>query len=245
MNTDVLTDLSKRFLFHADIYSGKTPENSSPLYAHLARCVAQDEEILQLLIQADRATQVSNLLSGAIHYLLLQGINHPLSQYYISLTENPRPAEDVFTEFQAFCRKYANTITDIVIRKRVQTNEVQRCTALVPAFHLVQQRYNNQPLAIIEIGASIGLLLQWDKYNYDYGQVGAVQTNSVVNLFCHVIGIQTPPLPTHVPEVGYRIGIDLHPVNVNDEDAVQWVRALIWPEHSERARVFTQAVTIT
>jgi len=52
-----------------------------------------------------------------------------------------------------------------VTTQRVQTNEVQRCTALIPAFELVFRRGDNRPFALVEIGASAGLNLLWDHYH--------------------------------------------------------------------------------
>jgi hypothetical protein len=41
-----------------------------------------------------------------------------------------------------------------------------------------------------------------------------------------------------------RVGIDLHPVPVNDPQATCWLRALVWPEHPERAILLQQVLTV-
>ena len=43
-----------------------------------------------------------------------------------------------------------------------QTNEVGRCAVILPALPAA-------PIALIEVGASAGLCLLFDKYQYDYG----------------------------------------------------------------------------
>jgi hypothetical protein len=47
-----------------------------------------------------------------------------------------------------------------------------------------------------------------------------------------------------MPAVLSRIGVDLQPVDVRDDDAIAWLRACIWPEHISRVRLFTHAVEI-
>jgi hypothetical protein len=39
-----------------------------------------------------------------------------------------------------------------------------------------------------------------------------------------------------------RIGVDLHPVALDDADSVRWLRALIWPEQRARAALFERAL---
>ncbi|WP_251043687.1 DUF2332 family protein [Arthrobacter sp. ISL-48] len=52
------------------------------------------------------------------------------------------------------------------------------------------------------------------------------------------------PLPAEVPEVAWRAGIDLNPLDVNDADDVAWLEALVWPEQEFRLRRLRQAVAI-
>jgi len=241
----LLDDLSRRFAAHATIYRGTSPHNASPLYAHLAQVAATDADLLGLVRDADRATQVSNLLFGAVHFLLLSGIQHLLAAFYTSLTSTPRPPHAAAPYFRAFCGEHAAAIMQLVTTRRVQTNEVQRCTGLLPAFHLVAQQYPDRPLALVEIGASAGLHLLWDRYRYDYGSLGQTgDLHSPVQLTCAVTGPHTPSIPAQVPRIASRIGIDLLPVDINDEAATRWVRALIWPEQMDRAHLFTHALRV-
>src|SRR5688572_16703973 len=107
MDPALSDDLARRFAAHTAIYRGTSPENASPLYAELAQRVAETPAILELLSEADRATQVSNLLFGAVHFLLLKGAAHPLVRYYPSLTPQPLPADEAFPAFRAFCLEHA------------------------------------------------------------------------------------------------------------------------------------------
>jgi len=245
MTTEILDDLAKRFAFHARIYGSAKPENSSPLYAQLSQYVSTDRDILQLVLNADRATQVSNLLFGSVHYLLLRGEDHLLREFYASLTAHPRAPEGAPPVFRVFCLRYAEEIQNLVTTRKVQTNEVRRCTALLAAFSLVQQRMRQESLSLLEIGSSAGLHLLWDKYGYEYETSGyIVNADSPVQLHCSLVGEKLPDLSTGMPVIGSRIGIDINPIDVGNPDQVRWIRALIWPEHSDRAALFERAIAI-
>jgi hypothetical protein len=52
------------------------------------------------------------------------------------------------------------------------------------------------------------------------------------------------PLPGRLPEVVWRTGIDLQPLDVNDDADVAWLDALIWPEHEDRRARLQKAVEV-
>jgi hypothetical protein len=237
-------DLAQRFEHQGrHVYGSPNAENSSPLYAHLSVAAAGDPDILALVVNADRATQIPNLLFGAVHYLLLGGMNHPLSEFFPDLVESPRPIDKAYPAFRSFCLEHAEAIERLVTTRRVQTNEVRRCAGLLPAFGWVAQRGGGQPLAMLEIGCSAGLHLRWDDYGYDYGEAGKAGNKvSPVQIVSAVRGNKPPPLPSVMPSAAYRAGLELNPVDLNDETATRWLRALIWPEHHDRARLLEAAL---
>ena len=53
-----------------------------------------------------------------------------------------------------------------------------------------------------------------------------------------------PPLHAGLPQVTTRVGIDLHPIQADDPQATRWLRALVWPEHPERATVLQQVLAL-
>lgn len=245
ISNDLLNQLAQRFEWHAKNIYGVSSNNSSPLYAQLSLEIAADPAVLSLVAAADLAQQVSNLLLGAVHFLLLGGLTSPLADFYPSLSPYPRPRQEAYPYFRAFCLKNAEAIRQLVTTQRVQTNEVQRCTGLLPAFGIVAKRSGDRPLALIEIGPSAGLHMLWDKYGYDYGKVGYTgNIESAVQLECISLGEISPPLPDPFPTVSYRLGVDLAPIDIRDDTAIRWLRALIWPEHTDRARLLEQAVQI-
>jgi len=243
---ELLEKLARSVEWHGvHAYGNPDRENGSPLYAQLCPAIAADPAVLALISEADRNQQVSNLLFAAVHFLLLSGIQHPLTEFYPSLSVSPRPKEEAYPFFREFCLEHADDIRRLVTTQRVQTNEVCRCSAFLPAFELVSRLGQRKPLAMIEIGPSAGLNMLWDKFGYDYGAAGyAGDKASPVQLHCETRGPLLPLLPETMPQVIKRVGIDLMPIDVNDEQATRWLRALIWPEQQDRAQSLTQALEL-
>jgi hypothetical protein len=84
------------------------------------------------------------------------------------------------------------------------------------------------------VGASAGLTLLPDIYSYDYeGHLVSGLDVEAPTLSCRVSG--PVPLPHRAPEVVWREGIDLNPLDVNDADDVAWLSSLVWPGEAGRA----------
>lgn len=224
------------------LFASRECKVSSKLYEYLSEQIAEDEELLQLATNAKQGQPLPNLLFGAVHYLLLKGKNHKVSEYYGTIVNNPRPAEAAFSSFKDFCLQYKREIITILSTKLVQTNEVRRCAYLYPAFCYIYEK-TKKPLALIEIGTSAGLQLLWDQYCYSYtsveGQYGDVCSELVIE--SEIQGNRQPLMLKQSPPVTTRIGIDLHINNVSTADDYLWLKALIWPEHTERIANFEKA----
>lgn len=108
------------------------------------------------------------------------------------------------------------------------------------------------PFALVEIGASAGLNLLWDKYRYEYEcgpapPVIAGDLLSPVRIGCEIRGTVPPPLRPDDPfakRVARRVGVELEPIGLDNPDDVAWLRALVWPEQRERASRLDQAIAI-
>ncbi|QVT81960.1 hypothetical protein ENKNEFLB_04379 [Nocardioides aquaticus] len=135
-----------------------------------------------------------------------------------------------------------------VAGRRTQTNEVGRLATLAPVLGLLAARHGG-PLALLEIGASAGLCLYPDRWDYTWhlpdGEV-STHDGAAGRLTCEVTG-QAPgsevwpagPLP-----VAWRGGLDLAPVDVTDDDQVAWLETLVWPEHDDRRARLRTAVEV-
>lgn len=136
--------------------------------------------------------------------------------------------------FSSFVLEHWDRISTEMMRRATQTNEVGRCAALVPVLASLPQ-----PLALIDVGSSAGLSLFCDKYAYRYA--GTTIGSSPVTLECEVAGIR---LPRSLPQIAWRAGVDLNPLDVTDPDDVAWLEALVWPEQEHRRQRLRAAIAL-
>ncbi|WBB70288.1 DUF2332 domain-containing protein [Micromonospora sp. WMMD812] len=176
----------------------------SPTYGRLALAVSRDRDLLDLLGTLPPAKRQPNLLFGVVR--LLGG-----------------PVDDAAAFHDFTVANWPAIAAEMRVRA-TQTNEAGRCAVLLPALAALPQ-----PLALLEVGASAGLCLYPDRYAYRYGdrRVGAGEPV----LDCAATGA---PVPAARPEVVWRAGLDLNPLDVTDPADVAWLDALIWPEHTHR-----------
>ncbi|QXC59153.1 DUF2332 domain-containing protein [Aquihabitans sp. G128] len=195
---------------------------SSPTYERLALAVADDPEVVGRLDALPGAKRQPNLLFAAVRFL-----GGPVGTW---------PA------FRAFVLDGWDQVAATMAERSTQTNEVARCATLLPLLSALPQ-----PLALVEVGASAGLCLQPDRYAYAYrsGPGGTTVHEpagpaSTVRLEVEASG--PVPFPERVPEVAWRAGIDLNPLDVTDPDHLAWLEACVWPEHEDRrARLLAAA----
>lgn len=139
-----------------------------------------------------------------------------------------------------------------ILARATQTNEVGRLATLVPVLAELSRRAGDRPLALLEVGASAGLCLYPDRHDYLWDTAaGPVSARgeavdggpvAAAPLACAVTG--EAPLPARPPRVAWRGGIDLHPLDVRDPDATDWLTTLVWPEHDDRRRRLRAAVAV-
>ncbi|GIH18804.1 hypothetical protein Raf01_69760 [Rugosimonospora africana] len=186
----------------------------SPTYERLSLAVCQDEELLALLATLPPAKQQPNLLFGVVRFLG-GPVDDPAAFHDFTVANWPAVEAEVRT-------------------RATQTNEAGRCALLLPVLAALPQ-----PLALLEVGASAGLCLYPDRYSYRYGDytVG----DGVPVLDCALTG--TAP-PRRLPEVVWRAGLDLNPLDVTEPADVTWLDALIWPEHAHRRVRLREAAAV-
>lgn len=215
----------------------------SPLYRQLAGGIAHDRDLLRLATHGDHSPK-PNLFLGAVHYLILTIPDDPLAAFYPSVQSAMAPTADLLPAFRAFCLAHAEQIRALMQSRRVQTNEVARCAVLLPGFAIVARHSASSSLQLVEVGTSAGLLLRWDRYGYDYGGAWRYGSDRDLVISCEIRGTSRPPFPDQMPAVRSRIGIDLHPIDVQDTDQARWLRALVWPDQSERAGRLRRAIDV-
>jgi len=168
-------------------------------------------------------------LFGAVHHLVLTGVAPG------ALTGEP-------DDFRAALAANAETIGQRVREQGVQTNEVQRCTALLPAF-LTVARETGKPIELLELGPSAGLNLLLDRYRYRYATGTWGMSTARLELSTRERGRRVPGtlLGTEL-EIRRRRGIDLAPVDVASEDGYLLLRSFVWPGLEDRVRRLDTAV---
>lgn len=185
---------------------------SSAVYEDWALGIAADPEVLALIDELPVPKRQANLVFAAAR---VHGV--PTSPW--------ADARSAFIDRWPAIRESALT-------HATQTNEAGRCAVLLPALAAIPG-----PLALLEVGASAGLCLYPDRYAYRYtaadGTVAILEpeTPSDVTLDCELTDAAPP---TGLPEVVWRRGIDLNPLDAADPATVDWLEALIWPEHDDR-----------
>ncbi|MFE3573093.1 DUF2332 domain-containing protein [Lysinibacillus sp. NPDC059133] len=235
----MLAKLSKQFR----TFAKDECANSSPLYEHLANKIADDDELLKVATFIPQGQPAPNLLLAVVQYLLSSS-KDDLVHFYPSLTSTPKALNEVYPVFKAFVLSHLEELKTLFQEKLVQTNEIRRCSYLYPMMTEIYKRHQ-KPLAFIEIGASAGLQLGMDQYNYCYNQ--QLHINNSNSDFVLSSENQGQPLPasiTNAPVVCQRVGIDLNPIDIHNEEELQWLQALIWPEHQERRLLLNQALPI-
>ena len=188
----------------------------SPAYETLAESVAGDPAILRFLTELPPEKRQPNLLFAAARYLL------------------GAPAD--IAHLRAMVSQASIELSEQMLARRTQTNEPARCTALMPALAQLPQ-----PLALLEVGASAGLTLLVDRYSYDYGghQIAGSDPRAPT-LRCAPQG--PVPLPARLPQVIWRAGLDINPLDVNNDDDVRWLGCLLWPGEGDREQRLAAAV---
>ena len=244
MQSDRLASLRAAFHRFARV---EAPGLDSPMYEELAQGVSTDDDLLGIATFTRPHQPAPNMLFAAVQYLLLRGLDHPLSAHYPIISGGPRPPARPYPQFREFCLEHRERIVELISTRRTQTNVVSRCTCLLPAFAIVR-RETSSPLALVDIGASAGLNLNFDRYAYRYQRDGREvlrwgSTGARVRLQAELRGDGVlPSLASTIP-VASRDGIDLDPVDLGNPDQLLWLRALIWPEHVERHQQLIDAAT--
>ena len=200
-------------------FAATEADGRSPLYAAFARAVAGDAAVLDFLAALPPARRQPNLLLAAVR--LLHGVMPDAAAFLSAVLAAPE------------------TLRAEMLSRTTQTNEPGRCAVLLPVLAALPQ-----PLALIEVGASVGLCLLPDRYGYAYTRPdGTIHALPGAPMFPCAAG-DNVPLPNGAPRVVWRAGLDLNPLDVSDPDQAEWLRLLVWPEQYGRRERLDAALEI-
>ncbi|MDP6666982.1 MAG: DUF2332 domain-containing protein [Dehalococcoidia bacterium] len=216
----------------------------SPHYAYLSGEIARDPDLLSIVMAAARGQPTPNLFFAAVRFLLDRGSGTELLATYPTGFSTGRPVGS-YRLFRSFVLENRTEIERLLASRRVQSNVVRRAAVLVLGLMKAAELFDDRPFVHIEIGASAGLTLLWERFSYAYGKDCEIgDADSPVRIAPMIHG--TPPITPgrRLPKVTGSIGIELEPARVEDNDAISWLRALIHPEHSDNRDLFDAALEI-
>jgi len=194
----------------------------------LADRLAEDPRPARAILGEDASWDLGLRLFGAVHHHVLTGLA-------------PAALSGDWGDFAAALDSQRASLRRFVREQGVQTNETQRCVALLPGF-LAVARQGGLPLDLIELGPSAGLNLIFDRYHYRYAE-GTFGDPSALLAFDAVERGRVPASLLATPlEIRSRVGIDLSPIDVLSPDDVVLLHSFLWPGLEERRERLDAAI---
>jgi hypothetical protein len=183
-----------------------------------------------------RADALVLRLAGAVHAAALSRRDVALTGAYATASMNIDAAWPIARAFLGRERAWVGEF----LRFAPQTNETRRSIALLAGFLTFAESWAG-PIDTLEIGASAGLNLLWDKFSYktsswSWGGDSAVQIDTDWQG-------QAPPSPVR-PQVRNRAACDLNPLDIRDPDQALRLKSYIWPDQPDRLARFDGALKV-
>jgi len=196
----------------------------SSLYEEWARGVASDGRVQQVLSRIPETRRQPPLVF-AVSRMLGAGLSG-------------------FETWREFVLTHADALVAECTARAIQTNEPLRLAPLLPVLSEI-----DGPIALLEIGASAGLCLYPDRYSYRFVDsdgtirrtLDPVEGTSSVVLVSEVRGAMPQ---VRMPDVVWRAGIDLAPLDARDPQDRAWLRGLVWPGETGREERIEAALDI-
>lgn len=196
---------------------------SSPLWAEVCRWVAATPSVADRLDALPGMKRQPQLFLAALRYL--------------DAPTHPGP------ELDTWVATHWAEVERAVLGHATQTNEPARVALHLPL--LAGLSRDHGPLALVEVGSSAGLCLVPEAYAYRYelpgGRIVEVGEGDPV-IECRVSGASPPEAAYVLPDLAWRCGIDLAPLDPADPDVRAWLRALVWPGQQEREERLARAL---
>jgi hypothetical protein len=178
----------------------------SALHVEWAAGVAADDDVLTLLDRLPRERRQPSLIFSVATWLGAEATDYAAFRNW--LVANWPAVEDAARE------------------RRTQTNEVGRCAPLVVALDRIPG-----PLALLEVGAAAGLCAIPERYSYRFGERSILGTGEPL-IEC---AVDDPDLaPESLPDIRWRLGLDLHPLSATDAGDTEWLEALVPLDRPDR-----------
>ena len=135
--------LAERFrVFAREECSGESGLNViSPTYELLSLAIADNPRLLAMARECMVGQPIPNLFFAAVKRLLDDREGDGLARHYALIATGEPPGDGLPDSFARFCFARESEIVDLVRTRRVQTNEIRRCSYLMPAFRSGLDRF--------------------------------------------------------------------------------------------------------
>jgi hypothetical protein len=221
-------------------------QRGSPLYLGLLERLSGDVaargpawELLRDRAWEPGGSALALRLLAAVHRLVLTGAAPELARWYPS-AGGDGTAEQAWPDLRALLAERAAEL-DPLLDEPLQTNEPARAAALLPGL-LYAATKSGQPLRLLELGASAGLNLNFDRYRYEDDGFAFGPKDSPVRI-AGAYGGHAPQVRPTVT-VASRAGCDRRPLDVRDEHDRLVLRSAVWADQAERLALLDAALAV-
>lgn len=217
----------------------------SPFTAQLIQAMSEDYDrggpiaaLLKDWSTNPRADALALRLAGYFHHAVLTSRDPALAAHYPShlATWN---IDTIWPLARALLKREPHAAAQF-IRSAPQTNEPRRSIALLAGFLAFAKAWR-RPIDMLEIGASAGLNLNWDRFAYRT-MTWAWGGDSPVVIDTEWSG--PPPAIDARPVIRNRAACDLNPLDIADPAQVLRLKSYIWPDQPERMARFEGALAL-
>lgn len=228
------------------LQSAACAQAGSPMYTRLFGELAADYEsagIARVILGTSHPRPIHDAiplrLAAAVHALVLDGLDHPVSGHYPSVGGSPGPT--LLEDFVDACLSHRGSVQRAV-RRQVQTNEVGRSIVhlslrnWLPALGVTTFDH-------LEVGASAGLTMNFDRYAADTGH-GVMGDPSAAIVFGPEWFARPPRVHDSPPVVRQRLGCDTSPLDVSRPVDATRLLSFVWPDQEQRFAATRTAIDI-
>ncbi|MDL5352643.1 DUF2332 domain-containing protein [Microbacterium sp. zg-YB36] len=204
--------MTERIAAAYDDFGRRWAHGTSPLYEEWSTGIAGDREVLARLAALPAPVRQPNRIFAAARWA-----GSPLTGY---------------PQWREWLAANWDRVVEVAAVRTTQTNEPARCATLLPQLAAIPG-----PLALLEVGTAAGLCLFPDRYAYEYTAPDGAHRlgESPVVVPCRID--DAAAVPERLPDVVWRRGIDLAPIDAADPDAIDWLATLVWPGPDHAGRV--------
>ncbi len=190
--------------------------------------------------RAPKDAVLSLRMVGGLHYLVLTGRASALAAFYPSAGGAFR--EDGLWDAAEPVLRAEGPFFEHFLRNTPQTNEVRRTGVLIGGF-LTVAKQTGLPLRCLEVGASAGLNLNWDRFRYDFGN-GATWGDPASPVLINTSWRGDAPHADVAATVAERAGCDISPIDLSRPEAALRLKSYVWPDQLERFHMLEGALAV-